>query len=150
VPDAIELVVVRLCEHVLHQSAKFLVRQGCELQQAGVQALELALGHRAEVEATNMLLRARALQPTKKDLCSTRIRDRALTQTTFDFGIGRRRTVTTRCAALAAQPCGFACLLLRPPVWSSSDLVSLGLSKSVSFLQLGRESSPLVADFQHA
>ena len=49
---------------------------------------------------------------------------------------------SARCAALAAQPCGFARFLLRPPVRSSSVLVSFRLSDSVSFVQLGREQSP--------
>jgi hypothetical protein len=96
-----------------------------------------------------MLLGTRAPEPTQENLGGTGIVDGLLSQSTFDLRIGRRLTLAARCTALAAQPC-LACLLLRPPVWSSSDLVSLGLSKSVSFPQLGRESSPLVADFQHA
>ncbi len=71
-----------------------LVRQGCKLQQAGVQPLELAFRQRVEVDATNPLLRAGALQPTKKNLGSTRIRDRALAQTTLDLRITRRLPCT--------------------------------------------------------
>ena len=67
-----------------------LVRQGCKLQQAGVQPLELAFRHRVEVDATNPLLGTGALQPTKKNLGSTGIRDRPLTQTTLDLRITRR------------------------------------------------------------
>jgi hypothetical protein len=43
-----------------------------------VQPLELAFGHRVEVDTTNALLDTRALQPTEKDLGNTRIGDRAL------------------------------------------------------------------------
>jgi hypothetical protein len=43
------------------EHSKFLVRQSRELQQARVQALELALGHRVEVDAADALLGTRAL-----------------------------------------------------------------------------------------
>jgi hypothetical protein len=67
------------------------------------------------------------------------IRNCPLTKATPDFGVCRRRPVTTCGAALSAQPCGFARRLGRPSVWSSCDLVSFRLSKSVSFVQFGRE-----------
>jgi hypothetical protein len=96
VPNAIELIVLRLCEQAPNQRSEFLVRQGCELQQARVQALELALGHRVEVDTTNALVDTRALQPTKKDLGSTRIENSALAQTTFDLRITARFTLSAR------------------------------------------------------
>jgi hypothetical protein len=40
----------------------------------------------------------RALQPAQQDLGSTRITDRALTQTAFDLGVTGGLTLSTRCA----------------------------------------------------
>jgi hypothetical protein len=65
-PRILELRVRRPCEQARNQRSKFLVRQRCELQQAGVQALQLAFGHRVEVDTTNALLDPRALQPTSR------------------------------------------------------------------------------------
>jgi hypothetical protein len=80
---------VRAYEDVLNQRSEFLVRQGCELQQAGVQPLQLALREGVEVDATNPLLGTRPLQPTK-DLGGTRIGDRTFAQATLDLGVTRR------------------------------------------------------------
>jgi hypothetical protein len=99
------LFVYLIGEHARQQRSKLLVWQRCELQQAGVQALELALGHRVKVDATNALLRTRALQPTQKNLGGTGIRDCALPQATLDFCVTRRFTDTSGCAARAL---GFA------------------------------------------
>jgi hypothetical protein len=63
-----------------------------------VQPLELAFRHRVEVDTTNPLLRTRTLQPTEKNLCSTGIGNRALTQTTLDLRITRRLALAARCA----------------------------------------------------
>jgi hypothetical protein len=88
------LSVLRARREAANQRSKFLLWQGCELKEAGVQALELAFGDRVEVDAANTLLDTRALQPTKKNL-GTRIRDRTLAQATFDLasegGSGLRR-----------------------------------------------------------
>ncbi len=83
------LSVPRACEHARQQSVKVLLRQHCKLQQARVQPLEFALRHGVEIDATNALIDARALQPTEKNLGSTGIRDRALTQTTLDLCVRR-------------------------------------------------------------
>lgn len=98
-----ELSVLPACEHVLQQRPKFLVRQGRKLQQAGVQPLELAFGHRVEVHAANALLGTRALQPTKENLGGTGIRDCALSQASLDFCVRRRFTITARCPAPSPQ-----------------------------------------------
>ena len=63
-----------------------------------MQPLELAFRQGLEVDAPNALLDTRALQPTEKNLGSTRIRVRALTQAPLDLRITRRLTETTRCA----------------------------------------------------
>src|SRR5436189_60938 len=73
----LELSVLRACEQARNHRSKFVGGQGCKLQQAGVQPLELALRHRVEVNATNALVGTRALQPTKENLGSTGIRDLA-------------------------------------------------------------------------
>ena len=83
------LVVRLVCEQAPHKRSKFLLRQGRKLQKAGVQPLEVALGHRVEVDTTNALLGTRALQPTQQNLRSTRIRDRPLPQTTLDLRVTR-------------------------------------------------------------
>jgi hypothetical protein len=83
---------------VLNQRREDGLVQRCEPYQARVQPLELTLRHRVEVDATNALLGTRALQPTEKDLGRMGIRDGALPQTTFDFCVGRRLPLTTRCA----------------------------------------------------
>jgi hypothetical protein len=67
------LVVYLIGEHARQQSVKLLLRQGCKLQKAGVQPLQLALRQRVEIDTTNTLLGARTLQPTKKNLSSARI-----------------------------------------------------------------------------
>jgi hypothetical protein len=82
-----------------NQRSKLPVRQQCEPQHAGVQPLELALRHRVEVDAPNTLLGTRALQPTKQNLGSTGIGDRAITQTTLDLRITRRLALKARCTA---------------------------------------------------
>ena len=114
-----------------------------------VQTLQLCLRHGVEIHTRSGLGRADSLQPTKQNLGSTGIRDRALTQTTLDLCVRRGLALTARCAALAAQPCGFARLLLCPPVRSSSVLVSFCVSDSVSFVQVGREQSPPGDDRGH-
>jgi hypothetical protein len=59
--------------------------------QHALQALELALGHRVEVDTTNALLGTRALQPTKQSLSGTRRRHRSSDGTrTRDLRRGRR------------------------------------------------------------
>jgi hypothetical protein len=127
-----------ICEQARDQYSKFLAKQGRRAQEAGEQALELTFGHRVEVDATKALLGTRALKPTKEDLCGAVISDCALTQTTFDLRVARRRALSARGTALAAQPCGFARLLRRPPMTSSSTRMSLTLSGCVSFVELGR------------
>jgi hypothetical protein len=107
-----------------------------------MQALELALRQGVEVDPAKTLLRTRTLQPTEQNLRGTRIGDGALAQTALDLSIGRRLALTARCTALAAQPCGIACLVPRPPMRSGSVLISFRVSDSVSFVQLGRERSP--------
>src|SRR5207247_9916690 len=57
--------------------------------------------HRAEVAAPNPLPDGRTLQPTKKNLRGTGIRDCALAQATFDLRVARWRATTARCAAEA-------------------------------------------------
>ena len=47
------------------------VDSGIKLQQTGAQPLELAFGHRVEVNATNALLGTRTLQPPEENLCDT-------------------------------------------------------------------------------
>jgi hypothetical protein len=76
-----------------------VVRQGCKLQQAGVQALELAFGYRVEVDATNALVGTKALQPKQQNLGGTRIGDCAFAQATLDLRIRRRLTLSARFAA---------------------------------------------------
>ena len=73
-----ELSVLGVCEQAPNQRVKFLVRQRCKLQQAGVQPLELAFGQGVKVDATNALLDTRALQPTEENLGSAGIGDSAL------------------------------------------------------------------------
>ena len=68
-----------------------------------MQALEVALGHRVEVSAANALGGTRALQPTKENLCGTRIGDRPLTQATLDLGVRGRLLSTPVCASNAHQ-----------------------------------------------
>jgi hypothetical protein len=94
----LELSVLRSWEQAPNQRPELMVMQRCKLQQAGVQPLQLTLGHQVEVDTTNPLLRTRALQPTQENLGSTGIRDRALAQTTLDLRITRRLTATARCA----------------------------------------------------
>jgi hypothetical protein len=65
-------------EQAPNQRSKFLIGQHCKLQQAGVQALELAFGQGVEVDAPNALLETKALQPPQENLGSTWIRDGAL------------------------------------------------------------------------
>ena len=74
----LELSALRACEQAPTQRVELLVRQDCKLQQAGVQPLELALRQGVEVYAPNALVGTRALQPTKKNLGSTGLCDRAL------------------------------------------------------------------------
>ncbi len=74
-------------EHVLNQRRKDGVVHRCELQQAGVQPLELALGLGVEVDTPDALLGMRALQPTKEDLSGARVCDRLLAQTTLDLRV---------------------------------------------------------------
>ena len=61
-----------------------------------MQPLQLAFRHRVEVDAPNALLSTRAPQPTKENLGSAGIRDRALAQTTLDLGVSGRLTLTAR------------------------------------------------------
>jgi hypothetical protein len=77
-----------------------LVRQRCKLQQAGVQPLQIAFRHRVEVDAADALVGKTTLQPTKQDLGSAGIGDRALPQATLDLPVRRRLAVTPRCAAV--------------------------------------------------
>jgi hypothetical protein len=133
------LVVHLIGEHARQQSLKELLRQRCKLQQACVPPLQLALRQGVEINAPNTLLGTRSLQPTQQNLGGAGIGNGALPQTAFDFCVRRRLTLATRCAALAAQPCGFARLLLRPPVRSSSDPVSFWVSYEVSFVELRHE-----------
>jgi hypothetical protein len=69
----LELSVLRACEQARNQRSKLLVRQHRNLQEARVQPLELAFGHRVVVDTANALVGTRALQPTEKDLRGTRI-----------------------------------------------------------------------------
>jgi hypothetical protein len=85
----VELSVLRVCQQALNQRVKLFVGQGCKLQKPGVQPLQLAFGHRVEVDAPNALLGTRALQATKKNLSGTRIRDRILAQTALDLCVAR-------------------------------------------------------------
>ena len=62
-----------------------------------MQPLELALGHRVEVDATNALLDTRALQPAQEDLSGARVTDRPLTQATLDLYVTRRFTLSACC-----------------------------------------------------
>ena len=110
---------------------------------------ELAFRHRVEVHTRSDLGRTHPLQPTKENLSGTRIGNSALTQTTLDLCVRRGLTLSACCAALATQRCGFARFLFRPPVRSSSVLVSFRLSDSVSFVQLGREHRLLVTRRGH-
>jgi hypothetical protein len=97
----LELSVPRACRQAPNGRSTFPVRQRCKLQQACVQALELAFRHRVEVDTTNALLGARALQPPKEDLGGTGIGNCALAQTTLDLGVARDRAVSAR-----AKSCG--------------------------------------------
>ncbi len=60
------------CQQARNQRVKFAVRQRSELQQAGVQPLQLALQHRVDVDTTNALVGTRTLQPTEENLGSAR------------------------------------------------------------------------------
>jgi hypothetical protein len=85
---------------------KVLLRQRRKLQQPGVQALQLALGHRVEVYTTDTLIGTRPLQPTQKNLGSAGIRNGAFAQATLNLGVTRWLTVTPGCTAFALRsPC---------------------------------------------
>jgi hypothetical protein len=101
-----------------------------------VQTLKLRFAHRVEIDARRLNDRSRALQPTEENLGCARVTDRPLAQPTLDFCVAGPLTVTTCGAALAAQPCRLARLLLRPTVGPNSVLMSFDLSDSVSFVQL--------------
>ena len=95
---SLELSSLAAREQMLHQRPKFLVgtlRASASL----LQPLEFTLGHRVEIDAPDTFLGLRALQPTEQNLGGARITDRALTQTTFDLGVGRGLTLSTRCTA---------------------------------------------------
>jgi len=76
--DAIELIGLRLCEQARNQRPKIFFGQSGNPHETGVQPLELMLGHRVEVDATNTLLGTRPLHPTEQDLGGTRIGDSPL------------------------------------------------------------------------
>jgi hypothetical protein len=94
------LSVLRACELARNQRSKLLVSQSCKLQHAGVQPLQLAFGHRVEVDAPNALLGVWALQPTKKNLRGTRIGDCLLAQATLNLRIRSGLAFTARCAGM--------------------------------------------------
>ena len=76
-----------LGQHVLKQRSKLGSVQPRKSHQTGVQLLQLCLRKRVEIDATNTLLRPRALQPAEKDLGGSRIGNSALAKTTFDLRI---------------------------------------------------------------
>ena len=67
-------------QHVLNQRGEQGFVHLREPYQTRVETLELTFRHRIEVDAANTLLGTGTLQPTNKDLSSTGIGDRALTQ----------------------------------------------------------------------
>jgi hypothetical protein len=101
-----------------------------------MQPLQLALGHRVEVDATNALDRARALQPSKENLGCTRIGDRPLPQTTLDLRVGRRLTDTAGCAGRSSGTrCGTPAARLACPTTARTifgiDYISLKIREGV-------------------
>src|SRR5262245_4871143 len=54
---------------------------------------------KAPSASSSVIWRCGPLLPTQEDFGCTRIRDRALPQSTFDVGIAWGRAVTTRCAS---------------------------------------------------
>ena len=99
------LVVYLIGEHARQQSVMLLLRQRCKLEQAGVQPLQLAFRHRVEVHTTNPFLDTRTLQPTQKNLGSTRVCDRLLAQSAFDLCVRRGLVLKARCAGSADLSC---------------------------------------------
>jgi hypothetical protein len=61
-----------------------------------VQSIELALGHRFELDATNALLCTRAAAANAEDLGSTGIGNSAFAQTAFDLRITGPFTLSAR------------------------------------------------------
>jgi hypothetical protein len=82
----------------VNQDLQLVGGQRRDPHQTGIEGLQLRLRKRVEIDATNTLLRPRLLQPTEENLGSTRIRDRALAQPTFNLRITRRLTATAGCA----------------------------------------------------
>jgi len=111
----LELSVLRVCQQAPNQRPKLLVRQRCKLQEAGVQPLELALREGVEIDATNAFLGTRPLQPTQKNLGGTRIGNSPLAQTTLDFCVGRRLTLSARCARDKCESMKYVCTLTGVP-----------------------------------
>jgi hypothetical protein len=66
---------VLVCEQALNQDVQLVGGQRRDPHQAGVEGLQLRLGHRVKVEAMNALVATWPLQPAEENLGGRGIRD---------------------------------------------------------------------------
>jgi hypothetical protein len=102
VPDAIELIVLRVREQTLNQALQLLRWQCRDPHEPRVQTLQLQLRERIEIHTRSGVGRAHRLPPAQQDFGVASRVNGPLTQTTLDLRVARRLTTTHGCAGAEA------------------------------------------------